>query len=662
MADAIPRPPPGFTLDTIEPPAKGNAPPPPPPGFRLDTPPPASAPSEKKPDAKPGMMERLWDTLTKPSGETAAGRFKMGIGDPAMGLAQIASRQYISPVEGGEIDIGPEQTSKAADTMAQQREARYQEQRRQATPGANDPEARMVQPSLATDWARLGGNIASPVNLLAGAAIPPGAGAAPAAGLASRMISAMPRAAAQGAVGGALQPTGPDDSRLANATLGAAGGAVAGPLATAAGTGIRSGLNRAFGRDPEQALQREFSKGVGISPKGIQNAPDLANARNNATEAVKLIAGNKDNLTLTTPGGGEVTGRLPVNRQQFSEAVDQTKEAIFKKFDAASKGADASTVGLQMGPINKFNKAYGDALAAKTEAQSKLMAENRSLQILMGEDAKGVAVDPKLIGQRQKLVNKLSDQFTRATRDVDAAGKNLTRPWVDLKPISAELQKFSSDPVVAKINPSVAEYAAEKMRSFGEQEAFTASQAQRAIKYLNASLKAFYDNPSYDNAARASVDAMIANKMRQALDKMVEGATGAQYQALKNQYGSLSAIEKQVTRGALKAQNKMDQTYLDHFVNVSSAEEVLRGVLTMNPHAMTRGGLLYLARLGQRWFNSPDRAIARMFAGAERAAMPPGPSSDFTRGALSAGVGAALPAWSRTRDRNRNIIDAPPSP
>jgi hypothetical protein len=158
-------------------------------------------------------------------------------------------------------------------------------------------------------------------------------------------------------------------------------------------------------------------------------------------------------------------------------------------------------------------------------------------------------------------------------------------------------------------------YAKGRAKDFMESEAMTAQEAQQAIKNYNAALNSFYGkDTSYENYSHLAIDAMIANKLREGLDQMVEKMTGTGIQALKQQYGALSAIDKAVTRSALRGENKSDPL-LDHLFTASSAADVIQG-LAGHPGAAVRGTAQLIGRWLQRRLNSPDRAVRQFFGGA----------------------------------------------
>src|SRR3990167_2637377 len=91
-----------------------------------------------------------------------------------------------------------------------------------------------------------------------------------------------------------------------------------------------------------------------------------------------------------------------------------------------------------------------------------------------------------------------------------------------------------------------------------------ATTAQEVVKNYNESLQAFYKNPTYETASRAAVDAMIANKIRETLDKTIYNLTGGQYQVLKNKYGALKAVEKDIIKASLRDARKNIKGLIDY--------------------------------------------------------------------------------------------------
>ena len=161
---------------------------------------------QQQPQPQPQAPKAPFSGMLSPSGETRIGRFLHGMMDPMVGIGQLAAN--LSPAR-SDIKQGLNQ-------IIGQQEQQYQQSR----------------PDQGIDWARLGGNIANPINLYAASKVP-----AAAAGLKSISGSTL-----YGAGQAATQPVTQGDywtEKGTQATAGALGGAIAAPLAAGGARMIR---------------------------------------------------------------------------------------------------------------------------------------------------------------------------------------------------------------------------------------------------------------------------------------------------------------------------------------------------------------------------------------------------------------------------------------
>ncbi|HSW40419.1 MAG TPA: hypothetical protein VLL97_13100, partial [Acidobacteriota bacterium] len=112
-------------------------------------------------------------------------------------------------------------------------------------------------------------------------------------------------------------------------------GAVAGKMAKPAAKLIEKGINKA----------------IRPSVVGKQTAAQNAKYMDQAGEAVNEILKNRNTLVLTTESGNKVAGKIPRNLNQFAEAIEQTKTAVFKKYDALNKAAGGKGAKVDLNPI-----------------------------------------------------------------------------------------------------------------------------------------------------------------------------------------------------------------------------------------------------------------------------------------------------------------------
>ncbi len=313
-------------------------------------------------------------------------------------------------------------------------------------------------------------------------------------------------------------------------------GAALGPLARTAADRFAGILTPRSAEASNQIISDLYQKGVRPTVVGKSTGNQLDSSLTKQVQAVHAIVENKPNLKILDTNG-EPTGKVPQNLHQFTQAIDQTKDSIFKKYNALQKSA--------------------------------------------GE--KGAVLD--------------------------------------LKPVASELKTVSNDKVLKDLHPEVVKYANSRASAFNKRGTYTTDQAQSAIKTLNGSLEAFYKNPSYDNASKASVDSLIVNKMRSGLDDAITGvkAKGPKYQDLKNKYGALASIQKDVTHRQIVDARKNPVGLFSGIANIASGAELIRGLATMNPADIAFSlGSKGVSKLIEHQ-NNPNTSIKALFAEAERA-------------------------------------------
>jgi len=277
----------------------------------------------------------------------------------------------------------------------------------------------------------------------------------------------------------------------------------------------------------EQTINSVIDEGINkairpsIAKKEVRGQVDAYKERTQT--AVKEIINNKDNLQLADAQGAKVEG-LPKTLDQFSQAIDQTKQKIFEEYDTLAQGAGN----------------------------------------------------------------------------------------VDLQPIAAELNNMLGNKVLNDLSPETIKYAEQRMDALSNRGAYTATEAQEAIQTLNQSLKNYYENPSMATKGQALVDSMIANKMREQLDVTIQQATGADYQGLKNTYGALRTLEKDVTKRSIVDARKNVKGFFD-MSDIYSGYHVIKGLLSKEPSTMIAGAGAKVISAYYKWKNNPNNIVADMF-------------------------------------------------
>jgi hypothetical protein len=263
-------------------------------------------------------------------------------------------------------------------------------------------------------------------------------------------------------------------------------------------------------------------------------------------DAVQSIVENRSNLRYADADGNVISGELPKSLDQFTDAIDQTKQEIFKKYDALAKEA------------------------------------------------------------------------------------GMFGPPVDLRPVVQELNNITNDHVITDFHPEIADYAQKQASTLLARGVYWSEDAQRAVQLLNSSLKAFYRNPDYNTASRAYVDSLTAKALRSELDNTIEKSVGPGYQDLKNQYGSLKAIETDVrNRAGVVARQEKGGGIFGRLADVASADQVLRGFLTMRPEAIAHGAFMQVFKRFIKMQRDPNKAVTDLFRRASTPVVSPSPASPF---------------------------------
>lgn len=371
-----------------------------------------------------------------------------------------------------------------------------------------------------------------------------------------------------------------------------------------AGSAVQAALTLPLG--PEGAIASTFGKGVIGRTMQALSIPaqgygwDIgSNLQEGKTGTDALSPGWGTGLSIVAPpiikAGISATNALFPSAETLSKAI----------VESYNKGVKPSIAGLNN--ITLVNKAKDSILNAVSSITKN--APNLKFTNDLGEELIGVT--PKTVQQLQEAVDQtkssIFSQYDALAQQAGDAGVK-----VNLKPIAGQLDSIINNKALKLTNPEATAYAQSIKDRFIKEGSLDASTAQDVIKNYNDSLKAFYRNPSYETASKAGIDAMLANNVRVALDKGISGLTGESYQALKNQYGALSAIEKDVVKAHLRASRQNAKGLLD-FTDVFTGADLAKGLLTFNPGEIARGVTGRVIKETYKYMNSPDKAISNMF-------------------------------------------------
>lgn len=297
---------------------------------------------------------------------------------------------------------------------------------------------------------------------------------------------------------------------------------------------IKTGY-QALTRPKPADIEKGIAKGIRPSVVGKGTAAEAQRYSDQAKVAVNTILENKNNLRFTDETGQVIIaqGELPKNLKQFGEAIEQTRQSIYKEYNAMTKQA----------------------------------------------------------GQAPQKI--------------------------DLSRVANELDIIANDPAVLREAPRAARYAKQRADAY-RNNVYSPEEAEQAIAINNRKLRVL---PTQADANNAWVDKLVNDKLRLELDNLIENAVGTGYKELKNKYGALKTIEKDVTHRAWIDARKPEAGFFD-VTNVFTGFEAIRGILSGNIGMIVAAAGSKGIANWMKWINNPNRTVKNLFINAEKMTLP----------------------------------------
>lgn len=427
----------------------------------------------------------------------------------------------------------------------------------------------------------------------------------------------------KGAVQGGVQQIQQGASDIQNSS----GGVMGAAQGLGGGLKMESGLASIIA-SPLAPFFKPIGEGVNFIGDKVGDIPAVQQfAQTGVGKAVTNVAegvANLGNVAGTIAGVNQVTkgvqGVAPKVQAKVESAFTDTPASLDKTIvDKYTQAVKPTIIGKTTpGTLERYNNNVVSAV--KTIAQNKLNIEFT--------DEFGTKTQGQLPKTPSQFVDAIEQTKSTIFNQYDALASKAGKQGalVSSEPIHTQLNDVASNEALQTTNPAAVSYAKawqERLTNAdGTPKSFNVKITQDVIKFLNEKLDAFYKNPSYDNASSAAIDASVAKLFRDQLDKQIESATGDPgYQALKNQYAALKAIERDAAKRAVvlaRQQGAAGAAGLGKYVDIFSGGDMLHGLLTLNPALFAKGaGQTALTRFFQ-YMNSPDRAIQNMFSAAEK--------------------------------------------
>lgn len=374
-------------------------------------------------------------------------------------------------------------------------------------------------------------------------------------------------------------------------------------------------------------LGKAVEKGEEVIGKGFTGLTE----RLSQTRLFREAAGSPEGLgkveeVLKILGaGGEIAGNILA-----AEGVRASTAKLIQETSSIVKSlVTKSEANIEKNILKSFEKGVKPNLPGKTTptqlknyredviTAAKTIKGNRENLRLTDE------VEGTISGELPKSLQQLSEAIEQTKKSVFTQYDDLAKQAgeagvkVELESIGSELDTVINSKSLGITNPNAIKYAKalkERLISTGQLNTTT---AQDVIQNYNNSLQAFYKNPSYDATSQVAIDAMVANRLRESIDKGITELTGQKYQTLKNQYGSLKAIERDVIKASLRDARRNIKGLID-FTDVFSGGQIVSGIVNLNPGQIASGAVQKAIAEYIKFLNNPNRAIERMFGAVEK--------------------------------------------
>jgi hypothetical protein len=298
-----------------------------------------------------------------------------------------------------------------------------------------------------------------------------------------------------------------------------------------------------------------------------------------------------------------------------SDAGILTAKAIPKSIDRKLSGAIKNQISKSIRPsvVKQRSAAQAKKYFAKAEDAIKTIVENKNNLNITDEFGDIVQGLPTNLRQFSEAIDTTKKKlFTEFDNLATQAGKKKVK--VGFKNINKELDGIIKN---RGNTTDIRKYAQSIKDEFAELGSFTPSEAQTRIQALNRKLNSIAD---FNSANIGYVDAVVANNLRENLDNAVVKATGKEFQILKNKYGALKTIEKDVARRAAVDARGNVKGLVD-YTDIFTAAQVAQGAarLSTTGAADITGGIV--ARMFKekiKRLNDPNRIVQDMFSNADK--------------------------------------------
>lgn len=156
-----------------------------------------------------------------------------------------------------------------------------------------------------------------------------------------------------------------------------------------------------------------YSKAINPSISRVKNATTLNEFKTKTPQAMKAIANNADNIQFTDEATGVVENRLPKSRIEAFEALKQTKQSIFDKYNSLTK--DAADKGATVNVYEAAKKSFDNITNSRQFSlyEPKLQQEASSILKRIEKTGKGISSPEEVEKDIQFLNQKMQGYYKK---------------------------------------------------------------------------------------------------------------------------------------------------------------------------------------------------------------------------------------------------------
>jgi hypothetical protein len=260
---------------------------------------------------------------------------------------------------------------------------------------------------------------------------------------------------------------------------------------------------------------------------------------------------------------------------------------------------------MNLGGLTTQDQQITTAVDTMIEAKDQLRFKNEFGQEL--PSGRTPANLDEFVQGIDHMKNEVFAQYNDISKRITGQGVR-----VPLAPVAAKLRETVAQPQF-RIEPALAEKAERMAQELDRMGALDPQETQNFIQHYNDALSGFQRNPTMEATSEAALKGQMLSAMRDTLNKTMESALqGPQYQALRQRYASLSAVEGDVTN-ALRRSLAKTPGLAERLGDLGFWANAIHGVVTMNPHAIGTAAAIKGSQEINRYLRNPNRAVRRLF-------------------------------------------------